>query len=292
MGEKGEKTKEKKEISKSKIAIIVLIVLLLLSACGLAVRYIYLEFFAQTRATVTVPDNLIGDESTAPSPSESEPETPESPDASEVPPQSGGDPVSGDASGSGEEGEDPSSQSKPQAVSLALFAGRPDANERFEVKNLLPGDSETRYFCIQAFHDHDIDLFFRAEVTEETRSLGDVLQVRITDLDSGKTIFTGTMAQLDGKEISRRLAAPAESESLAYYRIDVFMDTSVGNEYQAAQLSADFHWYVKDDGLITPTGVALDVSLWAVLGLSALLLLILLLVSRRRKEEKPHGHAE
>ena len=44
-----------------KIAIIILAVLLTLSGGGLAARYIYLEYFAPTQTTATVPDNLIGD---------------------------------------------------------------------------------------------------------------------------------------------------------------------------------------------------------------------------------------
>ena len=66
---------------------------------------------------------------------------------------------------------------KPSATVLELYAGRPDANQRFEVSNMLPGDSETKYFCVKAYHDADIDLFFRADVSEQTKSLGDVLQV-------------------------------------------------------------------------------------------------------------------
>lgn len=48
-----------------KMVIILLAVLLGLSVCGLAGRYIYLHFFAPARATVTVPDNLIGEESSS-----------------------------------------------------------------------------------------------------------------------------------------------------------------------------------------------------------------------------------
>ena len=45
-----------------KIVIIVLAVLLVLSAGGLAARYLYLHFAAPAQTTAEVPDNLIGEE--------------------------------------------------------------------------------------------------------------------------------------------------------------------------------------------------------------------------------------
>ena len=68
------------------------------------------------------------------------------------------------------------------------------------------------------------------------------------------------------------------------------LDTSVGNEYQAARLVADFEWYVEDEGGLTPpqTGDTTNLTLWITLAASSLLLILLLLLTRRRKEEGQH----
>ena len=275
--------------ARLKIAIIILAVLLVLSGGGLAVRYLYLHFAAPAQATAEVPDNLIGEE-----PEGSSNETPETTHGDE----NTSEPASGDeenenglsSSDNGDAGGNESSSStadKPKAAKLELYAGRPDANQKFEVSNMLPGDTETRYFCIRAYHDADIELFFRADVTEQTKSLGDALHIQVTHLDTGKVLCDASFADIDGKEFSELLAANAEEETTAYYQIDVSLDTSVGNEYQAAVLQADFQWYVEDEGGLTPpqTGDSFNPVLWAALAASSLLLILLLLFTRRRKED-------
>ena len=287
---------EKKK--KLKIVIIILSVLLVLSAGGLAARYIYLQYFAPAQSTVTVPDNLIGDsvpaeESSTPAentpPAESEPDT-EQTDAAESGSASGSSGTGTTAGNpSGNENSAPAAD-KPTAPVLELYEGRPDVNQRFEVQNMFPGDTETRYFCVRAYHEEDITLFFRAEVTEQTKNLGDVLHIKVTHLDTGKVLCDAAFNEIDGEEFSELLKADAQEEPTAYYQIDVSLDTSVGNEYQAALLRADFEWYVKDEGGLVPppqTGDTTNLALWIVLAVSSLLLMIFL--RKRRKEEKRYA---
>lgn len=97
---------------------------------------------------------------------------------------------------------------------------------------MLPGDSVTKYFCVRAYHDADIPLFFRADVTEQTKSLGDVLHIKVTRMDTGEVLCDAPFAEIDGKEFPELLAANAQEETTVYYQIDVSLDTSVGNEYR------------------------------------------------------------
>ena len=270
-----------------KIVIIVLAVLLVLSAGGLAARYLYLHFAAPAQTTAEVPDNLIGEE-----PESSSEEIPGASDRTESshPTESGESGTGDDTGGVGGNENSSLAADKPTAPVLELYAGRPDANQRFEVSNMLPGDTETRYFCVRAYHEEDITLFFRAEVTEQTKNLGDVLHIKVTHLDTGKVLCDASFADIDGKEFSELLAANADGETTAYYQIDVSLDTSEGNEYQAARLVADFEWYVEDEGGLTPpqTGDTTNLTLWITLAASSLLLILLLLLTRRRKEEGQH----
>lgn len=271
-----------------KIVIIVLAVLLVLSAGGLAARYLYLHFAAPAQTTAEVPDNLIGEE-----PESSSEEIPGASDRTESshPTESGESGTGDDTGGVGSDENSSPEVDKPSATVLELYAGRPDANQRFEVSNMLPGDSETKYFCVKAYHDADIDLFFRADVSEQTKSLGDVLHIKVTHLDTGRVLCDAPFSEIDGQEVSELLTANAEGETTAYYQIDVSLDTSVGNEYQAARLLADFEWYVEDEGGLTPppqTGDTTNLALWIILAASSLLLILLLLLGRRRKEAR-HG---
>lgn len=62
------------------------------------------------------------------------------------------------------------------------------------------------------------------------------------------------------------------------------MDTSVGNEYQAANLHADFNWGINDldDGLVTPPDTA-DTAILAVTILAAVALAVLIITVMIRK---------
>ena len=272
--------------NRLKIAIIVLAVLMVLSAGGLAARYLYLYFTATAQTTTVVPDNLIGEEPESSSEENSGASENESPVSSDADRAGTTDPTNGADSN---ENSSPAAD-KPSAAVLELYAGCPDANQRFEVSNMLPGDSETKYFCVKAYHDADIDLFFRADVSEQTKSLGDVLHIKVTHLDTGRVLCDAPFSEIDGQEVSELLTANAEGETTAYYQIDVSLDTSEGNEYQAARLVADFEWYVEDEGGLTPpqTGDTTNLTLWITLAASSLLLILLLLLTRRRKEEGQH----
>lgn len=246
---------EQSKPKRLKIAIIILAVLLVLSAGVLAAQYIYCAFFAPTQATVTVPDNLIGEESTEP-----------------------------------EATSRPAQADKPTAYKLELYKDKPEDNQRFEVVNMLPGDMVTKYFCIKAYHEKDIDLYFKADITEQTKSLGNVLHIKVTHMESGRVLCEAAFSEVKGKEFAALLKANSEKGTTVYYQIDVSLDTSVGNEYQVARLTADFEWVVKDEGGLTPpqTGDNINPTPWIVLAGSSFLLLLLLL-GRRGKEDEQHG---
>ena len=289
-----EQQEQPSKAKRLKIAIIILAVLLILSGGGLAARYIYLEYFAPAQITATVPDNLIGDSGqtdadSAPTentpPAESGPDTEDTSNGQTDAPESSSPADSGTA-GSGDTSP---AADKPSAPVLELYAGRPDANQKFEAGNMLPGDVETKYFCVKAYHDADITLFFKADVTDQTKSLGDVLHIKVTHLETGKVLCAASFNEVNGKEFSELLKANGDKATAAYYQVDVSLDTAVGNEYQEALLKADFEWYVKDEGGLTPppqTGDTTNLVLWAVLAASSLLLLIFLW--KRRKEEGQH----
>ncbi len=279
--------------SRLKIVIIILAALVVLSAGGLVARYVYLHFFAPTQSTVTVPDNLISEEDAESQdvPAENSSQSAHNASLSDSNFPSG---QAGLASGTGSSGEtgNPDTEN-PSATKLELYAGKPGDNQRFEVKNMFPGDTETKYFCIRAHHNADLELFFKTEVTEQTKNLGDVLQIKVTHLETDKVLCDTPFNEINGAEFSELLKANSESTTIAYYRIDVSLDTSVGNEYQKAALKADFEWYVKDTGSLTPpqTGDTTNLILWITLAASSVLLILFLLLGRCRKGGKRHEQA-
>ncbi len=272
-----------------KTAIIILSILLLLSIGGLAAWYAYLAYLTPVQVTVVLPDNLIGENSSL---LEESVDSEEGRLQTSAPANKNNTSVSSSPAKSAGVGIDNTESGRTAAKMLELYQGKPSDNQKFNVRNMFPGDQETRYFCIKTYHNADITLFFRADVTEETKNLSDVLQIKVTQMESNEVLCDAPFSQIDGQEFSQLLSANAENETVSYYQIDVSLDTSVGNEHQAALLKADFEWYVEDVGELTPpkTGDRMNVLLWIVLAAS-LLLLILLLTVKRRKENEQHEQA-
>ena len=275
-----------KKTLRLKYVIIVLAVLLAISIVGLSTSYIYRALAVSSHTTETIPNNLIGKNADLDfsSLSVSGVEKANNPNR-----KIAGDSVGTTAAGTAV----PAESTGSQASVLELYQKHPEDNQKFAVDNMLPGDSVTKYFCIKTYHDADIALFFNTKVTEETKSLSDVLHIRVTCLDTGEILCDAPFAQVREQEFTQMLAGNATGESIVYYQIDVSLDTSVGNDYQAALLKADFNWYVKDDGSLTPyppkTGETINIVLWAVLAASSLLMIVFLM--RRRKEDKQNERA-
>ncbi len=281
--------------SKTTKAIIsILVALILLSAGALVGRMVYLQYFADQRDTVVVPDNLIG-KTTQPPAAKAKAEPMEIIALAVRP---GGNDIVPLAESENASAPTPPSVTAPAATEvkapvIALYQGQANDNEKFHVQNMLPGDSETKYFAVRVSHDGGIAIRFHAAVTRQTKNLASALQIRVTHLDSGRVLYQGSVAQLSVDGYAVDLPKNSENETVAYYQIDVFLPTSTGNEYQAAELLADFQWSVKDTGPLIPpkTGDTVDLALYIVLAGSTLALLILLLVKRRQREEDEDAQA-
>ena len=113
---------------------------------------------------------------------------------------------------------------------LELYKRHASDNEAFDVSNMVPGDKVTKDFTVRIHHNDPLTLYFKAEVTEQTKKLGDVLQVSVTDEASGETVCRGTFAELDGVEFSQAITGLAGGSTDVTYRGDAWRDTSVGNE--------------------------------------------------------------
>ena len=210
---------------------------------------------------------------------------------------------------------------KDDSPSLELYKKHAQDNEAFQVSNMVPGDNVSQNFTVRIYHKKQVTLYFKGLVTDQSKNLGNVLQVRVTDQDSGKVICQGTFNSINNKEYSQDIAQAGSGQTDVTYRVDAWLDTSVGNAYQKAFLNADLQWYVKDDGSTEPTeptnptdpttpttpsqpggnggntgsgshggltaktGDAAHIVLWCVFAVCALAIIILLLKSRRDKKK-------
>ena len=267
---------------KIKIIIIVLAILLGLSLLALGGTLVYNKLANNTPATVTVPDNLItpDEDTTKPDSSENNSQAPDSSDTQA--PSS-----SADTSSSAVPTQSTTAEVK-KAATIELYNKQPEENTPFQVGNMFPGDSETKYFRVRVSYHDTITVHYKATVRPGYEKLAEVLKVRIRLLSAGETMYDGLMRDMP-ESLTHKLASKKSATDELYYEITAYLDTSVGNDYQNKDLIADFKWWVEETGNLDDspqTGDTSNILLWAVLAAGSLGMIIILLVTRRRKEDE------
>lgn len=273
---------------KIKIIIIVLACLLGLSLLALGGTVIYNKIANTTSATVTVPDNLItpDEDTTKPDNSDSQ-----APDSSDTEKPDGSYTKTPDSSAAASFSAVPTQSTTAEvkkAATIELYNKQPEENTPFQVENMFPGDSETKYFRVRVSYHDKITVHYKATVRPGYEKLAEVLKVRVNLLSTGETMYDGLMRDMP-ESLTHKLASQKSTTDELYYEITAYLDTSVGNEYQNNDLIADFKWWVEETGNLDDspqTGDTSNILLWAVLAACSLSMMILLLVVRMRKEDE------
>ncbi len=255
---------------KNKIVIVVLAVLLGLSLTALCGTLIYNKSASTASATVTVPDNLIAPNENISKSDGSDTRT-----------------ASGSADGCSAV---PSAQSTvgeiKKAAAIELYNKQPEENTLFQVSNMLPGDSETKYFRVRVSYHDKITVHYKASVRPGYEKLAEVLMIRVKLLSTDEAMYDGLMRDMP-ESLTHKLVSEKSAADELYYEITAYLDTSAGNEYQNKNLIADFRWWVEETGSLDKspqTGDTSGILLYAMLAVGSLDMIILLLVTRRRKE--------
>ena len=277
-----------KQKKKIKIVIIILAILLGISLTALGGTLLYNRLASRPAATVTVPDNLItaDEDTTKPDSSDSQ-----APDSSDTEKPDGSYTKTPDSSAAASFSAVPTQSTTAEvkkAATIELYNKQPEENTPFQVENMFPGDSETKYFRVRVSYHDKITVHYKATVRPGYEKLAEVLKVRVNLLSTGETMYDGLMRDMP-ESLTHKLASQKSTTDELYYEITAYLDTSVGNEYQNNDLIADFKWWVEETGNLDDspqTGDTSNILLWAVLAACSLSMMILLLVVRMRKEDE------
>ena len=276
---------------KIKLVIIILAVLLGLSLLALGGTIVYNRLAKSEPAVVAVPDNLITPEDGTTESAGSENSTDNS---EQTMPNETGKPNSSDAqtpSSSNAASTKATAAETKKAATIELYDKQPEDNTPFNVTNMFPGDSETKYFRVRVSYHDKVTVHYKATVREGYEKLAEVLKVKIKLLTTGETMYDGLMKDMP-KSVTYKLSSAESTTAELYYEITAYLDTSVGNEYQNKDLVADFSWWVEETGNLEPspkTGDNSHILLFATLAAVSSLMMIFLLFIRRRKEEEENA---
>ncbi|MGN0114256.1 MAG: hypothetical protein ACI396_02905 [Acutalibacteraceae bacterium] len=174
-----------------------------------------------------------------------------------------------------------------KAEGLYLYSANPDDNTSFNVLNMFPGDSITKYYCVKTTYKNSVTVRYHADIRQGGEKLAEVLKCRIKLLTTGDVLYDGLIRDMP-KSLNHTLPyIQSRGESELYYEITAYLDTSVGNDYTNHSLTADFRWWVEEESnLDNPdTGVFAAMTPWIIIS-AAIVLVIILLVLKRRKGEQ------
>ena len=272
---------------KIKAIIIVLAILLGVSLLALGGTIAYNRLAKNEPAVVTVPDNLITPEEDVTETDGSETDSTGNDDKTAEPEKQSSDSTKKDDA-SETSGTDKTTAETKKAAAIELYNKQPEDNTPFNVGNMFPGDSETKYFRVQVSYCNKVTVHYKAAVREGYEKLAEVLKVKVKLLTTGETMYDGLMRDMPDS-VTYKLASAKSTTDELYYEITAYLDTSVGNEYQNKDLIADFSWWVEETGNLEPspkTGDNANILLWICLAAVSGSVMIFLLFARRRREEE------
>lgn len=262
---------------KIKIIIIVPAVLLGISLAALGGTLIYNKIANATPATVTVPDDLITADEDTTKPDSSDSQAPDSSDTGKPDGSYTQTPDSSAAASSSAVPTRSTTAEVKKAATIELYNKQPEENTPFQVENMFPGDSETKYFRVRVSYHDKITVHYKATVRLGYEKLAEVLKVRVNLLSTGETMYDGLIRDMP-ESLTHKLASQKSTTDELYYEITAYLDTSVGNEYQNNDLIADFKWWVEETGNLDDspqTGDTSNILLWAVLAACSLSMMII-----------------
>ena len=126
--------------------------------------------------------------------------------------------------------------SETYASLLRFDSSVDEVNRPFEVKNMFPGDEETKYYlaCV-TFKDRAV-LKFQATVRDGYEKLAEVLKIRVEQISEDKLLYDGLMSGMPVLT-DTELSGKGKTTVDVYYKITVYLETSVGNEYMKKELA-------------------------------------------------------
>ncbi len=126
---------------------------------------------------------------------------------------------------------------------LSIYKNHPQDVAPFCAENMVPGDCVEKSYTVNVSLSGTVNLNFQARIKEDSGKLSEVLNVIVTCENTSEVLYEGLLSSMP--VITTQVYASHAATHGITYKIAVWLDTSVGNEYQNKSLSADFFWWAE-----------------------------------------------
>ncbi len=131
---------------------------------------------------------------------------------------------------------------------LSLYKNHAEDTAPFNVANMLPGDRVSKDYTVQISYTGTVLLNFEAKVKEGDK-LSEALCISVFVKENNELLYEGTIGKMP--IVATTCTTRGRTTDSLTYNVNVWLPTSVGNEYQNKQLEADFYWWA-DTAPVTP----------------------------------------
>ena len=183
-------------------------------------------------------------------------------------------------------GKKASGAKNKERADIELYYFNSQDNVPFKAENMFPGDSVSNKYAVSVSYGGAVTVHFKADVKDGYEKLAEALKMKAVLLSTGETLYDGLMK--DMPDVLCALSSEKSTTQVLQYQITVYIDTSLGNEFQNKELATDFKWWVEEKENLGPfpkTGDVLSLLPWiivVVLSIAAVIIIIALLKRRRR----------
>ena len=153
-----------------------------------------------------MPDNLITADEDTTKPDSSDSQAPDSSDTEKPDGSYTQTPDSSAAASSSAVPTQSTTAEVKKATTVELYNKQPEENTPFQVGNMFPGDSETKYFRARVSYHDKITVHYKAAIRPGYEKLAEVLKVRVKLLSTGETMYDGLMRDMP-ESLTHKLAS-------------------------------------------------------------------------------------
>lgn len=170
-------------------------------------------------------------------------------------------------------------------VAITLSGSQAEDSTAFSIRNLLPGQKETKQFNIQVSYRDQLSLCCDTAVRSDNK-LADVMCVSIRIPSTNQELYNGSIKEMPCLTYDLRSSSKTTEEIC--YEVSLYLDPSADNTYQDMEFEADFRWWAEQsENLSSPRrSNIIKVLLCVSLVMTAGLVAIVLIEEYKSKEEK------